>query len=634
MGSGSGRTLSAASATVVQDVPAGTCGPDGVPSKPSKTNAKYVQDLESRVHKLEEIARTQAEQLHNMEQALRSVQKDTRRTVSVLQYNILASYLGKNTQPWFLYGAEVEPEDRQRIMERFLERDETGTPKHSWPSYVEGILTPTETQQVELFDKFFRWEERKVRLVQQILNLDADVISLVELDQYDHFAECLNHEWDSAFHKRPRTASLDGCGVFWRRSKFELLQSQAIDFVDGSDDKGREKRDRSCLMTLLRWRACGTNLVVVSTHLAKDPENRAQTAIRVRQVTQLMEYLTEFTNLHQAADAPVILLGDLNARHFGEIRGIARTVWQIKGSPIHMFLWSATDVPTGPTSITKARQVRIDVVQFLSSQLEVLDIIPVPMLRFGEVIPNAEHPSDHLPVCVRFKLKESYRKHKECARAWLECVAGKEKLHPLTEPELRIAFQFFDRDCSGQIHRYDLEEACLEMQCNFQVDVQQLLLDCFPDQQISYSNFIRAYEARLNHERIRCIGDLESAFQFFAEGTGRLSKARLEAAFREITPISFTDEEVKEMICRLEVKGEQESVDLRRFCEVVCSATFPHRDRRKFTKGPHQGPRSVTKEIGKRLDRLHERLAQQAVDAEAKAKPEACYIREPRIVAS
>ena len=64
-------------------------------------------------------------------EALEGVQKDVRRTVSVMQYNILAScaqrleraqgtglrhlwrYLGKNTQPWFLYGADISPEAKR-----------------------------------------------------------------------------------------------------------------------------------------------------------------------------------------------------------------------------------------------------------------------------------------------------------------------------------------------------------------------------------------------------------------------------------------------------------------------------------------------------------------------------------------
>ena len=38
-----------------------------------------------------------------------------------------------------------------------------------------------------------------------------------------------------------------------------------------------------------------------------------------------MATLTQFTSRYGARESPVILLGDLNARHFGEIRGIART---------------------------------------------------------------------------------------------------------------------------------------------------------------------------------------------------------------------------------------------------------------------------------------------------------------------
>jgi Ca2+-binding EF-hand superfamily protein/endonuclease/exonuclease/phosphatase family metal-dependent hydrolase len=521
-----------------------------------------------------------------MQQALSVVQKDCRKTVSVLQYNILASYLGENTKPWFLFGAKLDSETRERVFEKFYKRDGSGKPLHGWPSYAGGILTPQQINEVERQNEHFKWDNRGQKIVEQLLGYDADVWSLVENDQQQFFADRVKHEWDSVFHKRPRQASLDGCSIFWRRSKFQLIESYAMDLIDGSDGKGRIQRDRSCLLVLLRWIAHGKPLVIVSTHLAKDPENRAQTATRVRQVAQIMEQLTEFTKKHQAYDAPVILMGDLNAKHFGEIRGIAQTVWQIKGSPIHKFLWSASDVPTGPTSVTEARNLRIDVVQFLSSQLEILEVAPVPTLPRGEVIPNEKHPSDHFPVCVTFCMKDSYTMHKECARAWLECVAGREKVHPLTESELKTAFEFFDRDRNQLLQRHDLEEACVDLgvSTNFHADVQDMLLDCFPEHQIDYENFLRAYEARLNHERMRCIGDLEYAFQYFAHGSGQIQVSTLETAFREICPISFSDDEVKEMIRRLNLADGQEQVDLRSFCQVVANASFPHRDRRKFTK--------------------------------------------------
>jgi len=260
----------------------------------------------------------------------------------------------------------------------------------------------------------------------------------------------------------------------------------------------------------------------------------------------------------------------------------------VKGSRIHKFLWNASDVPTGPTSITEARQARIDVVQYMSSQLEILEVKDVPKLSPGDVIPNETHPSDHFPVGVTFLLKDDYQINKACARAWLECVAGREKVHPLTDFELRNAFEFFDRDRSDLLDRNDLEEACCELgSTNFDVDVQRGLLECFPDQTITWQNFVRAYEALLTAEKMRCIGDLEYAFKYFARGSGRIQVSTLEKAFREICPISFSDEEVSGMIARLEfMEGDdgEDTVDLNKFCKVVANASFPHRDRRKFTK--------------------------------------------------
>lgn len=589
----------------------------------SSSSSKPKDELHSRVQYLESLVEQQAEQLRQMAKALEGVQKDVRRTVSVMQYNILASYLGKNTQPWFLYGADISAEDRERVFKLFNQRGSDGKPMHKWPEYVKGILSPEQIKEVECQDAFFRWESRRQKLANQIVDLDPDV----ELDDHPFFAESLQNEWDSVFKKRPRESSADGCGIFWRRSKFELLASEGFDMIDGNDDKGREKRDRSCLMVLLRWKTAGNNvqpLVVVSTHLAKDPYNKAQTAIRVRQVTQIMATLTSFTSKNQARDCPVILLGDLNARHFGEIRGIARTVWQIKGDPIHKFLWHATDVNTGATSVTKARHCRIDVVQYLASHMEVLEVMPMPKLMEDEVIPNAEHPSDHFPVFVSFKFKDGYEKHRECARAWLECVAGREKVHPLSNEELRDAFEFFDRDRNECIHLQNLEEACLELRYNFHVDVPTLLMECFPNNQICFEDFLRAYEASLRTERLRAVGDLECAFRYFAGDADSIEPEKLEAVFREITPISFSDSEVKDMIGRVSGTA-QASVHLHDFCEVVCRASFPNREGREalveattpcHTRRRFSQERQSTKEIGSRLNLLQKAVSGKGLQIE------------------
>ena len=69
---------------------------------------------------------------------------------SLAQYNILASYLGRNTEPWFLYGADVDAERRGAILKKFYERDSDGKIKNAgWPAYVKGLLTAEEIARVE-----------------------------------------------------------------------------------------------------------------------------------------------------------------------------------------------------------------------------------------------------------------------------------------------------------------------------------------------------------------------------------------------------------------------------------------------------------------------------------------------------
>ena len=144
--------------------------------------ASAKEDVPSRVQQLEALVESQALQLKQMAKALDSVQKDARRTLSVMQYNILAScahkmaleaslerfngdvrmffngfimdfkgfqwisrmfglilmdlsrYLGKNTQPWFLYGAQIQPEEREKIFKLFNQRGDDGKSGAQRPS--------------------------------------------------------------------------------------------------------------------------------------------------------------------------------------------------------------------------------------------------------------------------------------------------------------------------------------------------------------------------------------------------------------------------------------------------------------------------------------------------------------------
>lgn len=66
-------------------------------------------------------------------------------------------------------------------------------------------------------------------------------------------------------------------------------------------------------------------------------------------------------------------------------------------------LWSVTDVPTPPTTVTEERQLRIDYLLYQSTSLRLTGVGSLPKL--SSPIPDDVHPSDHLPVSARLVLR-------------------------------------------------------------------------------------------------------------------------------------------------------------------------------------------------------------------------------------
>ena len=253
--------------------------------------------------------------LDHLEQRVKSLERRSPVRFRVAQYNILSSYLGNNREPWFLFGALTRsPSDQERaskISERHQARDSTGHPLYpGWPRYVEGILSEAEIRAVEQRDaEVFAWSVRAPKILKTIFSLDADLVSLVELDRYESF---FRHAFETAGYKsvwmkRPRETSADGCAILYRDSKMEMIDSSGFAYHD--DVEGN--RDRVALMGLFRIRHdCygeDDRIIFVSTHLARNPENEKQNHIRIRQVSELMLELQKFCTKNNALHVPVVV---------------------------------------------------------------------------------------------------------------------------------------------------------------------------------------------------------------------------------------------------------------------------------------------------------------------------------------
>lgn len=489
------------------------------------------------------------------------------------QYNILAGYLGDNRQPWFMYGCDIAPERRKQIMQKFYEKDESGRFANAgWPKYVTGILTAEEIATVETVHKqHFAWEVRKAAVLETMLNLDADLLSLVELDEFDeYFKPALDAKgYDAVWKKRPRASSADGCAIVYRRGIFSLVATHSIEFVDRTDSAtGAAVKDRVALLALLKH-VTGRQLIFVSTHLARNPEDPRATKSRAKQAAQLFQGLTEFASEHGALATPVVVAGDMNTTSIKKVASIARCVFELSGKDVHPFIFSANAPRTLPTSVTTTRKMCIDYI-LLQASLTVVDRPALPMLSEGAPIPNAEHPSDHVPISFRLSFQQEESRAQAAAKGWALMLL--EDPHaaggaPLTAADLRAAFGFFDIEEDGCWAFHELEAALLDLgmldklrplRAAVEREVGHSLDGVVGGgKALDFGEFVSAYQSSFMRSKAAFKRDMQDAFAYFdSDRSGKLDKAELHASFAAACPFPVDAALFDEMFAQLDSDGD------------------------------------------------------------------------------
>lgn len=64
-----------------------------------------------------------------------------------------------------------------------------------------------------------QWSFRKEKLVQEILQLNADVVQLEEVDHFEMFQEKLKPVYEGIFKKKNSVNNKDGCAFFYKKDK-------------------------------------------------------------------------------------------------------------------------------------------------------------------------------------------------------------------------------------------------------------------------------------------------------------------------------------------------------------------------------------------------------------------------------
>ncbi|KAH8966345.1 hypothetical protein BDL97_03G020800 [Sphagnum fallax] len=78
-----------------------------------------------------------------------------------------------------------------------------------------------------------RWKARSEAILERLLSFDADFLCLQELDEFESFYKCKldKHGYSSVYVQRSGRKR-DGCGIFFRRARVQLVEEQAIDYND------------------------------------------------------------------------------------------------------------------------------------------------------------------------------------------------------------------------------------------------------------------------------------------------------------------------------------------------------------------------------------------------------------------
>ncbi|KAG2449617.1 hypothetical protein HYH02_005150 [Chlamydomonas schloesseri] len=121
------------------------------------------------------------------------------------------------------------------------------------------------------------WEYRKPLLLQEIMEANADIICLQELNHFEDLAQVLKElGYEGAFREKHASPALkyeyppDGMAVFYRSGRF-TCSAGAVEGRSFQDDCTGREQSQGYLQILLHDLVVGRDLLVVTTHLkAKD----------------------------------------------------------------------------------------------------------------------------------------------------------------------------------------------------------------------------------------------------------------------------------------------------------------------------------------------------------------------------
>ncbi len=296
------------------------------------------------------------------------------------------------------------------------------------------------------------WKYRRTNLIRELLESQGDIFCLqeVQADSFRDFIQPMLAEngYKGNYKSKTRESmgmvgKVDGCAIFWRETKFQLLESYAIEFNDcvhrAAENMGlstaedQQYRHRLCkdniaqIAVLEAVKQCHamscTCICIVNTHLYSNPDCPD---VKLWQTQVLLQEVEHFA---APRGLPLVICGDFNseptsaAYELLETSGVDPNHPDLRSDPysvlsdaselVHgLHLQSAYAYVLGAeppyTNYTEMFKGTLDYIWCTTPLIRPLAVTNVPteeeIHRGGKSMPNVQASSDHVLLSVDFLL--------------------------------------------------------------------------------------------------------------------------------------------------------------------------------------------------------------------------------------
>lgn len=269
-------------------------------------------------------------------------------------------------------------------------------------------LSPSDstTNFVKAPQEALKWENRKDKLLREILRSGADVVCLEEVDHFPDFFQPMMKEngFEGFFKPKPSSPCLevegnsgpDGCALFYKSEKYSCLDKRELRL----QNKDGEKTNQVAILVKLELRECSMDskphqLCVAVTHLKAKAES---SDLRAAQGAHLYSEMMKF-----CGDLPGVVCGDFNAQPTEPVYSYFKQATWLDSS---YFTSSGKEPPLTSWKFRpgKVSKYTIDYIWYTVGLLEVKTVWNVPTEEgIGEsALPSWTYPSDHIALCAHF----------------------------------------------------------------------------------------------------------------------------------------------------------------------------------------------------------------------------------------